>query len=80
MKMKKAYPNEFDFFPKTYILPGESSEFRNNFIDKYGRTIQKKKSYIVKPDNLAQGRGIYLSRNFDKIMEQVSAEGGGWVV
>lgn len=47
----------------------EASEFRNNFIDKYGRTVQKRKTYIVKPDNMAQGKGIWLSRNFDKIIE-----------
>jgi len=29
---------------------------------------------------MAQGKGIYLARNFDKIMDQVTAEGGGWVV
>ena len=29
MKMKKYFPEDYKFFPKTWILPGESSEFRN---------------------------------------------------
>ena len=40
----------------------------------------RRKTYIIKPDNQAQGRGIYLSRSFDKIMENVVENGGGWVV
>ena len=28
MKMRKAMPNEFDFFPPTWILPYESNEFK----------------------------------------------------
>ena len=42
------------------------------FIDKYGRPIQRAKTYIVKPDSLCQGRGIYLSRNYEKIVENCS--------
>ena len=80
VKIKKVYPEKFKFFPRTWILPMEASEFRNNFIDKYGRTVQKRKTYIVKPDNMAQGKGIWLSRNFDKIIEQTTNYGGGWVV
>ena len=80
MKMRRAFPDKFQFFPRTFILPGEASEFRNQFIDRQGRPINRRKTFIVKPDNLAQGRGIYLSRNCEKIIESCSNEGGGWVV
>ena len=60
-------------------MPSEQSDFRNNFVDKHGRPIQRRKTYIVKPDNLAQGKGIFLSRNCDKIIDACS-ENGGWVV
>lgn len=42
--------------------------------------MNRRKTFIVKPDNLAQGRGIYLSRNCEKIIENCTNEGGGWVV
>jgi tubulin polyglutamylase TTLL6/13 len=53
MKMKKIFPNKYNFFPRTWLLPMEASEFRNQFIDKFGRLVQKKKTFIVKPDNLS---------------------------
>jgi hypothetical protein len=31
MRMYKAYPEEYDFFPKTWVLPNESNDFRNFF-------------------------------------------------
>ena len=65
MKIKRAFPDKYAFFPRTWILPGEASDFRNRFIDRNGRVINRRKTYIIKPDNMAQGRGIYLSRNHD---------------
>jgi tubulin polyglutamylase TTLL6/13 len=53
MKLCKHYPEDFKFFPKTWIMPSEQSDFRNNFIDKNGRPVQRRKTFIVKPDNLA---------------------------
>lgn len=52
MKMKRIYPEQYKFFPRTWILPQEASEFHNMFIDKFGRPIQRAKTYIVKPDSL----------------------------
>jgi hypothetical protein len=54
MKMKKVFPDLFNFFPKTWVMPMETCEFSNQFIDKYGRPKKYgQKAYIVKPDNLA---------------------------
>jgi tubulin polyglutamylase TTLL6/13 len=53
IKLRKAFPDKFQFFPRTWILPGEASEFRNQFIDRCGRQINQRKTFIVKPDNLA---------------------------
>lgn len=54
MKIKKVFPDQFNFFPKTWVMPMETCEFQNQFIDKYGRPSKNKnKTYIVKPDNLA---------------------------
>lgn len=38
--------------------------------------MKKKKTYIVKPDGLSQGQGIYLSRNCERIVKQCTADGG----
>lgn len=27
-RMQKLFPNEYDFFPKTWILPSDSSDFK----------------------------------------------------
>ena len=81
MKMKKVFPDKFKFFPKTWVMPMEACEFQNQFIDKYGRPSKmNRKVYIVKPDNMAQGKGIYLCRDPQKIIDNTTNEVGGWVV
>lgn len=72
MKMYKRFPEEFDFFPQTYVLPVEYTEFKAQF-EKYGRQVNvasaKKQSrsggetFIIKPENLCQGKGIYLVKD-----------------
>ena len=52
-KMKRYYPEDYSFFPQTYLLPVEINEFLNQL--KFKREI-----FIVKPEALCQGRGIYL--------------------
>ena len=29
MKMKKQFPNDYKFFPQTWLLPAEYGDFRN---------------------------------------------------
>ena len=29
MKMQRCYPNEYNFFPKTWIIPQETTDFRS---------------------------------------------------
>jgi len=31
MLMQKEYPQDYDFFPKTFMLPYELADFRNEF-------------------------------------------------
>lgn len=79
MKMQRQFPQEYDFFPKTWLLPSEAIDFRNQFSDtvngKQVQKSQKRKTYIVKPEGLSQGKGIFLSRNLDEIMEACKEEG-----
>lgn len=86
MRMKRAFPAEYDFFPATWVLPGDNIDFRNQFgVVKDGLVSKKGQTYIVKPDGLSQGKGIFLSRRVEKILNTIETakeeEGiGGWVV
>ena len=53
--MQRAFPNEYKFFPRTWIIPQENSDFRSQFTGKSGKACSKKKTYIVKPEGLSQG-------------------------
>lgn len=41
--MAKIYEQGYDFFPKTWILPGDASDLKYQFSSK------KSKTFIVKP-------------------------------
>jgi tubulin polyglutamylase TTLL6/13 len=61
MRMRKHFPDNFKFFPPTWLLPSELSDFRAQFTKKKNRT------FIVKPEASSQGRGIFLTRNIDAV-------------
>ena len=70
MRMFKAFPEQYNFFPKTWVIPNESNDLRNHFTQHNLNPSNKKKiTYIVKPDGLSQGKGIFLSRSLDHIFE-----------
>ena len=55
-KMKKVLPEEYDFFPNTWVLPKELAELKA-FAQK-----NPKVTFILKPDSSCQGRGISLTQ------------------
>jgi len=59
--MRKQFPKDYKFFPKTWLLPAEYSDFRNQFSNK------KNVTFIIKPEASCQGRGIFLTRNCDDV-------------
>lgn len=61
LRMRKQFPKEYKFFPDTWILPTDLSDFKSQF------TGAKNKTFIVKPDNGCQGKGIYLVRDVEKV-------------
>lgn len=71
-KMRRGFQKEYNFYPRTWVLPLELADFRAQF-DSNGRSSQ---FYIIKPDSGCQGRGIFLTQNFDSIspLEQVVAQ------
>ena len=60
-RMQKAFKDDFSFFPKTWVLPSDQNDFKNQFNKK------KAKTFIIKPVNMCQGKGIYLTRRFEDI-------------
>lgn len=61
LRMRKHFPREFKFFPDTWILPTDLTDFKVQFNN------AKSKTFIIKPDNGCQGKGIYLIRDIEKV-------------
>lgn len=54
--MQQVLPDEYDFFPQTWVIPADRKRFKDSFRD------GKLRTYIVKPDFQCQGNGIFLTR------------------
>lgn len=72
-----SVPKEYKFFPKTWLLPSEMIEFKNSFSKSNGKSVKlkSKKTFIVKPEALSQGKGIFLTRKMDEILDSCKEEG-----
>jgi len=57
--MEKYFPKDYAFFPKTWLLPADLKSFKEQF------NYRKAKTFIIKPEAGCQGKGIFLTRNFD---------------
>ena len=66
MKMLKLFPNDYNFFPHTWLLPSELNEFKKNF-DAQGKSHS---AFIFKPEADCQGRGIFLAKNINKYLKK----------
>ena len=64
-KMKALLPNDYNFFPKTYMLPLEYKDFREDSLK-----AKTPHTYILKPENSCQGQGIFLTRNWDLVSQK----------
>ncbi len=64
-RMLKMFPKEYSFYPRTWVLPGEMGEFKQNFDDK-GNSLGNK-IFIIKPDTGCQGRGIFLTKQLSEV-------------
>ena len=60
-RIKKKYPEDYNFFPKTWLLPFDYYDLKLYDEENIGRT------YIIKPEALCQGIGIFLAKNIKKI-------------
>ncbi|KAI1706363.1 tubulin-tyrosine ligase family domain-containing protein [Ditylenchus destructor] len=63
--MKELFPWEYEFYPQSFVLPAQLDEFRQQS-EQMNATGQKQ-YYIVKPDDGAQGTGIYLIKSSNEL-------------
>tara|TARA_B110000305_G_C19137406_1_gene491836 strand:+ start:510 stop:695 length:186 start_codon:yes stop_codon:yes gene_type:complete len=59
--MQKQFPADYKFFPKTWLLPHQLEDLKNYSAANPGV------NFIVKPEALSQGKGIFITRKFDQI-------------
>lgn len=62
MQKTPELTSEFGFFPKSWIFPYESYELMNFMQEK-----KKPLTFIVKPTNSCQGKGIFLTKRVKEI-------------
>jgi len=60
-KLRKLFPNDYNFFPKTWVIPCDLSDLKSFMLSK------KNPYVIVKPEASCQGRGIYLTKKIEDI-------------
>ncbi|CAD8087330.1 unnamed protein product [Paramecium sonneborni] len=58
-KFAQYFPDQYEFFPKTYIIPDE--------LDKFQQEYKSTRTYIAKPDAGSQGDGIYLIKKLKDV-------------
>jgi tubulin polyglutamylase TTLL6/13 len=63
-RMQKHCPDDYQFFPKTWLLPAEYGDFQKYFKE-CSKNKAGRKTYISKPEAGCQGKGIYLTRSLD---------------
>ena len=60
-RMRRHFPNDYSFFPSTWLLPAEYRDFKAQC------PRNKSNIYIAKPEALSQGKGIFLIRSASEL-------------
>lgn len=60
-RFQKLFPNEYNFYPSTFVLPGDMQKFKLQ--------LKKRKTFIIKPEAGSQGQGIYLVKKLEDLQE-----------
>ncbi|XP_068191686.1 tubulin polyglutamylase TTLL11 isoform X2 [Antennarius striatus] len=61
--MQELFPEEYDFYPRSWILPEEYQQFTTQIRLVKDNDASVNPTFIVKPDGGSQGDGIYLIRD-----------------
>ncbi|CAN8187256.1 unnamed protein product [Coccothraustes coccothraustes] len=60
-RMLRLFPTEYNIFPRTWCLPADYGDFHAY------RSMRKARTFICKPDNSCQGRGIFITHHPEEI-------------
>ncbi|NXG05520.1 TTL13 polyglutamylase, partial [Sakesphorus luctuosus] len=60
-RMLRLFPTEYNIFPRTWCLPADYGDFQAY------RSMSKTRTFICKPDNSCQGRGIFITHHPEEI-------------
>ncbi|XP_009873212.1 PREDICTED: tubulin polyglutamylase TTLL6, partial [Apaloderma vittatum] len=60
-RMLKLFPKEYNIFPRTWCLPADYRDFQAY------RCARKNRTFICKPENSCQGKGIFVTHNPEEI-------------
>ncbi|CAD6187334.1 unnamed protein product [Caenorhabditis auriculariae] len=71
--MQKLFPEEFSFYPRSWFLPAHLQDF-NNYCKEQTKSRRDKMCFIVKPNDGAQGTGIYLINNPSQIRDNTQKQ------
>lgn len=63
VRVQELFPEHYDFYPQTWVLPEDFPDFAAQFDEKR----RSAKTFICKPSKGCQGRGIFLTRTLDNI-------------
>jgi len=69
-RMRRNFPEQYNFYPRTWVLPGEMSGFSAQF-DERGSSQH---CFIIKPDAGAKGRGIFLTSKLENVTSIMQKE------
>ena len=63
LKFVTKFPKDYNFYPKTWILPYDYANLKQHNCNRYGY-------YIVKPELMSQGDGTYLTSSPERLSDQ----------
>lgn len=76
-RMQRIFPKEYTFIPPTWVLPDDIADLERRFQGQGAAASQgagaasgseaPRVIYIVKPDHLCQGRGIFLTTDVERL-------------
>ncbi|XP_077987088.1 tubulin polyglutamylase TTLL11-like [Glandiceps talaboti] len=61
--MRAIFPDEYDFYPRSWRVPEQFEEFMSETTAKQSRKGKRRNCYIFKPADASEGNGIFLLRN-----------------